>query len=316
MTIQDFMLEGKNAVIACLRANGFMDVIVKETEVVKANDRRMFGLNLREEGCIFGRSVYLDDLYFRYTDGEDLDMLMEEAAERCVDSMSVPPPPEFCIHADIFDDYKERLTVRLLSVKDNLCYLQDKPYIDVGNGLVLVAQINHDPSITSEWRLPVTDDLLDDLGCDKESLLTDALANTMHLEPAVFVKLEELVYSRFTEEMRPTDYFDCDGPEFCDPEAVYILSNKSMCQGASVLYYPTVMHRIYELLGCGYSVVPSSVHELLIVPDEVGISFLKLKEMLLDGNKLATDKNDLLSEHIFHYDPDESGTEGMLVTAA
>ena len=119
MTIHEFMMEGKNAVAAGLRRRGNHDIIVQETEFIKANDELCCGLNLREKGSLVGRTVYLNDLYDRYSAGESLDPLMRELEERCVQSLAVEPPAAALSIETAFKNYKERLSLRPLSIEQN-----------------------------------------------------------------------------------------------------------------------------------------------------------------------------------------------------
>lgn len=318
MTIQDFMLEGKKAVLSGLRACGEKDVIVKETETVKANDTRMYGLDLRREGSLCGSLIYIDDLFERYMTGEDLDMLMHEVADRCISGLFFEVPNQIAVDDLDFDSVRRRLTVRLMSVQRNMTYMKDKPYIDVGGGLALIASINCDESITSEWRITVTDGLLKEIGCDKETLLTAALANTMALEPPVLLKLSDALLYKVNGEADPVNYLrgysfrnmreenHC-AQKSCEPaecEEIFILTNKSMYQGSAVLFYPEVLKNIAEFLECGFSVIPSSVHEVLIVPDCMGIDPHHLRSFLLTANDHFVESEDILADRIYHYDPE------------
>ena len=304
MTIQDFALEGKKAVTEFLRNCGIDYMTVKVTETVKTNDMRMFGLDIRDEDSLLGRQIYIDDLYERYTEGEDLEEMIEDVVSRCADSLTTPPPPAPFMDLECTsDDYMERATVRLLSVRNNICYMDDKPYIDVGNGLALVASINSEPSVTSEWRMTVTKDFLGHLGVDKEIFMTDALANTMKLEPPKLVKLEAMAIAQMRAGGEPDNILEKQDPDEDYSSSVYALTNSSLYQGSAVLFYPMVMRRIAEILGCGYTVIPSSVHELIIVPDRIGITHAKMREMLRAGNAELNDMSDVLSYEIYHYEP-------------
>lgn len=303
MTIHEFVLEGKNAVVVGLRRKGIDDIVVKEAEVLKANDTVCYGLNLREKGSIIGRTVYLDDLFSRYTEGETLIELFEELGERCMFSLTVQPPPTAAGLESAFDNYRERLSVRLLSIDQNRAFIEDKPFIDAGNGLVLVAVINSERNIMSEWKITVTNSLMKDLESDRETLLTDALRNTMEMEPAVFMRLEDVVLSRIENGAEPDNFFK-DNSDICIPDAVHILTNESMFLGAAALFYPETMKKIAELLKCGYTVIPSSIHEVMIVPDAMGFDTESMRQFLCDGNDEVVNEDDILSYDIYHYDPD------------
>ena len=72
--------------------------------------------------------------------------------------------------------------------------------------------------------------------------------------------------------------------------------------GASVLFYPGVQEKIAEAMGEGYTVLPSSVHEVLIVPDSLSPGQMELAEMVRSVNKNVLDPKEVLSDNIYHYD--------------
>ncbi|MBQ6314233.1 MAG: hypothetical protein IJI11_01370 [Mogibacterium sp.] len=307
MTIQDFIREGRKAALRHFEDSGIQDVEISETEVVKANDCRLYGVSVRFDDMMAGANVYMDDLFEEYQKGADFDELIEEFVSRCEYALDVPPPLLAQSEDMEFEDVKNRLTLKLLDVRNNLSYMNGKPYIDVGNGLALIAVINCERSITSEWAISVTNDLLDIMDVDKETLLTEAMKNTQELEPAELVSLTEFFMrtvqmgekstNLLEEEM--TDEIRAGGGAFC-------LSNRSKCQGAAALFYPGVMDRISEVISSGYYVIPSSIHELIIVPDNSRVKAEDLAYLLDEGNRSVVEREDILSCNIFHYDKDKS----------
>lgn len=305
MTIQDFLIEAKTVVSSCLAACSMGDIIVEKSEVVKTNDTRQYGLNLREEGSACGRTVYLEDLYERCRSGEDLDSVLGEVLERCMSGLSFEGPDLDLMRDIHFDRIRNRLLVRTLSFHNNLSYMSDKPYIDTGCGLALVASINSERSIMSEWRATVTDSMLKEIGCDGETLLTEALRNTIELEPPRLSRLSEVAHAMMDEDVVIVNYLDGDYHEDSSPEDIYVLSNESLYQGASAMFYPGVMQQIAEVVGGGYTAIPSSVHEMMIVPDEIGAEQEYLRSVLYTGNRRIEDKADILSDDLYHYDPED-----------
>lgn len=301
MTLQDFITESKNEAYACLRNYGAGDTEVKDAEIIKSNDVRLHGLLIIRKGSDAGINIYIDDLFARYERGEDMSSLMEEVKSRCLAAVNSAVPPIPKESSFRLDNIRKRLTVRLLDVRSNRSYTMDRPYIDVGNGLVMVAQINAEETIRSEWIITITNNLMDAIGCTKEELLTEALSNTIRLEPPELLRLKDFVFSDEQVNM-------LDGPEPIPKDQrdnAYMLTNRSRFKGASVLFYPGVMARTADTLGGGYYVLPSSMHELIIIPDSAGMSIRTMTEMLHHGNEGYVEEEEFLSDRVFHYDPFE-----------
>ena len=303
MTIQDFMLHAERAVTSYLRGERQLAVDVGQAEFVKANDNRVYGLRITVSGANAGWTVYMNDLYERYEEGEDIDTLMTEASARCEAGLGLAAPvtPED-LQLD-FDNIKERLTVRLLGVRNNMSYMAGRPYIDAGCGLALIAVIGCDRSSRNEWFLSVTDDLLtDEIKCSREELLTAALENTMKKEPPLFVCLSDYVIANCAGSFRARNYLEDPYMDESKKSGSFMLTNESTFFGAAVLFYPGIMERVSEILGCGYYVLPSSVHEVMIIPESADPDVQQMIETVREANATVIEKEELLSDNVMHYD--------------
>ncbi len=48
---------------------------------------------------------------------------------------------------------------------------------------------------------------------------------------------------------------------------IFVLTNRDKSEGAGVMVQDGVLEKVGELLGADYYVLPSSIHEVLILPD-------------------------------------------------
>jgi hypothetical protein len=85
--------------------------------------------------------------------------------------------------------------------------------------------------------------------------------------------------------------------------SMMIVSNTTMVNGASALFYPGVMDEIADKIGGDYVVLPSSTNELIVVPDQG--DYKTLECMVKDINATTVDPKEQLSDHVYHYDSKE-----------
>ena len=296
MTIQDFILEAGKEIRSYLEGCGEGDVQVSETDIVKANDTVLHGLILRREGSAAGANIYLDDLFERHESGERMTDLMWELKSRCRAVLESPLPPFELLNDLRLESIRSRLTLRLLDVRRNMSYMAHRPYIDAGNGLAMAVDINCHESIKSEWKVAVTDGVLESIGCSREELLTAAMENTIILEPPLLMDLPSyLATGSHDNYLEGLPREAGNGP--------FILTNTSQVRGAAVLFYPGIMERISDVFHGGYYVLPISIHEMLIIPEETHPDVAQLAEMLEQGNRVIVDEDDVLSDKVFRYCP-------------
>lgn len=68
------------------------------------------------------------------------------------------------------------------------------------------------------------------------------------------------------------------------------------------MFYPGVMDEIEEKLGGDFFVLPSSLHETIVVPDDGNMEYKALLAMVTEINESEVDKQDKLTDQVYHYD--------------
>ncbi|MBQ1916896.1 MAG: hypothetical protein II177_05395 [Lachnospiraceae bacterium] len=124
---------------------------------------------------------------------------------------------------------------------------------------------------------------IDDIGISVDELLEAAKRNLkkeVTLEP-----IEDIL-----------NIGDQDNPTF------YVASNSHRQFGASVLLIDDFLEAFKTKTGQGYHIIPSSIHEVLLIPDSLGIPETDLREMLLDVNASIVKPNEVLGDKILSYD--------------
>lgn len=97
------------------------------------------------------------------------------------------------------------------------------------------------------------------------------------------------------------------GEEGCAPEygaCTYVVSHNVPYAGAATLFYPGVFSRLTELVGEDFWIIPSSIHEMIVVPE----SLIKgdypaaiLADMIVNVNKSMVSEEEQLTNHAYHY---------------
>ena len=73
--------------------------------------------------------------------------------------------------------------------------------------------------------------------------------------------------------------------------------------GAGVLAYEDFMDKASERVGGqSFFILPSSIHELLIIPDNGNFDLKSLENMVKEVNATTVDPADQLTDNVYHYD--------------
>ena len=87
-----------------------------------------------------------------------------------------------------------------------------------------------------------------------------------------------------------------------DDDVLYVLTNNSKTEGAGVIFYPDVADTIYRNMPENYYLIPSSVHEWLVVSKN-RTDKESLEEMVRSVNESTVDPKEQLSDMVHEYDP-------------
>ena len=81
-----------------------------------------------------------------------------------------------------------------------------------------------------------------------------------------------------------------------------VATTRDSFMGASVIQYPGFMEQAAEQVGGDFFVLPSSIHEVLIIPDDGHQDYHELEAMVQSINQAEVAPADRLSDHVYHYD--------------
>ena len=137
--------------------------------------------------------------------------------------------------------------------------------------------------------------MLDLYGITPEQLHNDALESAQNLLPVNMVSLAEMMGNMMGVDA------DMVTPTMDQPQLI-VLTNDQALHGAGALFYPGQMDAVAQQLGSDYFVLPSSIHEVLLLPDDGSVDYDVLEAMVQDINMTTVAPEEQLSDHVYHYD--------------
>lgn len=265
-------------------------------EVVKFNDKKLHAIMLTDPERTVMPSIYLEDLYERYEEGE----LMSDLAKYVIEINTMPMPCEIQNVSLDFDEIKDRLTFKLAEISSNSERLNDLIFKNIGNGFALIPYIVFKRDESGGFMSAVTKDIAKDFNYDIEETFAMAEKNTLENDEPIMCDILIGITNGINSEnnLLKHDYGVLDN-------SMYILSNESGMNGAVSLYIGETQSQISKVLGENYYILPSSIHELMIVPESKSPGIKELRNMVSEVNLSdAVDGNDFLSNRVLFYDKD------------
>ncbi|MDO5455551.1 MAG: DUF5688 family protein [Eubacteriales bacterium] len=129
-----------------------------------------------------------------------------------------------------------------------------------------------------------------------DDLIDEAIRNAPNVMPPRFGSISSYIGNVIGVMIR-----DADDPDGCElgPD-MYFLSNENNAYGASAVFYPHLMEAISVKLDADLFVLPSSVHETIIMPDS-GEDPHFLLDIVTQINEEFIRGEDVLCSGVFYY---------------
>lgn len=206
-----------------------------------------------------------------------------------------------------FLDYggaRKRIVYWLINTERNRMMLGDMPHMEFLD-LSIVFGIMIPQREPGMAVIPVRSAHMKLWGITVEELYRAAGENTQRLAPYGIKSVAEIL--RETMKKENPEGYGCDTglEEFPDSMPLYVISNKNRIQGAACMLYPGLLRRLSDTAGCSLYIIPSSVHELLILPAGDREMSGELKCMIREINDAQVQPDEILSYSLYYYDREE-----------
>lgn len=285
--------EFKDAVASRIKdylPDSYHDATISIVPVLKNNNLRLDGLTIRRKDESVCPNVYINGMYDQYKDGRELEEILYEIA-RIRQSHEGPLDLDIAAITD-WEQVKPKVLVKLVNSAQNAEYLQGKPHTDIAD-LSALYYISLGSSPDGNMTTVITDALLSQYGISVDELHQTAISNMG--SKARFCSMFE-VLTELMGENAPND------EQMLSDNAMFVLSNDTKINGFSVFLCPEVMDDVAQKIGTDFIVLPSSIHEGLIVPRKPGMELDSLLSMVKEVNATQVSQEERVSDHVYLYD--------------
>ena len=307
MEYKDFVEQVKDQIQDFLPEK-FADATISVHQVVKNNDCVLDGLTIRTEESNISPTVYLNPYFEQIQDGAEMDDVLGQIAAT-YQAHYIDQDMDVSAVTD-FDNVKDKIVCKLINEEANRQFLEDKPYTKVED-LAVVYQILMDKNAEGTATITITDNLMDRYGIILEDLHEQALLNMDVLQSYSFKGMSETIIEMMAGDIaRDNDMDISEAREMASqmipdvPDTMFVLTNDTKVNGAAAILNDDTRQEIADKVGDFY-VLPSSVHETLIIPKDAGMELRDLEQMVQEVNQTQVAPQERLSDHVYEYDAKE-----------
>lgn len=279
---------------------------VRIDDVRKNNGVVLSGLTVTQDDSNISPTIYLNGYYEEYENGratlgnvvnDVLDTYNRNRVSRSVDMR-------------YFLDYeriKGRIVYKLVNAEKNRDLLEDVPYVPfLDLAIVFQCLIAKEHMGTATILIHNAHLKLWDISV--EELYRAARENTQKLQKYEIRGMREVISEIMQEEGPEGEGDDGCLAELSDSVPIYVLTNQSRVEGAACILYPELIKHFARAVDSSFYIIPSSVHEVLLLPADSTDESGAIKGMIKEINDSQVKEEEVLSYSLYFYDRDEGRT--------
>lgn len=277
---------------------------VRLSDVMKNNGVILSGLTVMQDDSNISPTIYLNNYYEAYENGQTtLGMVIN-------DVMDVYNKNRVNRKLDMryflnYESIKSRIVLKLINTEKNRELLNDIPHMEFLDLSIVFQCLISDEHIGSASIL-IHNAHAKLWGVDDRELYKRACQNTPKLLKYELKSMKDVMC-----EIVRTDKGGYNEPDLgncmtelngCVP--MYVLGNEQRTDGAACMLYPNLIEDFAKALGSDLYIIPSSVHELLLLPAGETDESEELKRIIREVNETQLLTEEVLSDSLYYYDRD------------
>lgn len=263
---------------------------VEMVQTQKLNGCQRFGISFIRAEANYSPIIYLEPFYRSFQKGEQIEKLAEEVLTCYREELTAVPESVYKLKS--FESAAPNIYCKLINLEKNLSLLQDTPHITFLD-FAIVPYFEVDSDEMYKGTVLLRDQHIDDWSVTKEQLVRHAIANTRAKKGVLFMPMSDVLSSLLNEQH--------DGFCVVTHNEMFVLTNQEKYLGAMTVYDPEVLSDIAEQLEDDFYLLPSSVHEWVIVPASYAVEEEHLVSTVRNINRSSVLEEEILSDHIYRY---------------
>ena len=277
-----------------------LEVILKE--MTKNNGTVHSALEFREQGEVVSVLVYLAPYFEDYNAGVSLKELAEDIYSSYQENKKHGRIFESSIWRNDYETVPDKVIYKLINYHQNRELLEEIPHIRLCD-LAIIFCLLVEQSGNYLATVVICKEHMERWGMDTQMLMELAKKNTKRLLPAKIRNMSEVMQEIARNYLgNDTEKTALDEMLSMPSEIpLYVLSNHINTNGAITMLYEGILRDFAAVLEHDLIILPSSIHEVLLVPYEGELCMEELKEMVRHVNRTEVAKEEVLSDNVYIY---------------
>ncbi len=263
-------------------------------DVIKNNGITLRGLSIREPDNVIAPTIYLEELNQAFEDGRDIDGIISEICCIYERHRSPSSADDIIINIRDWDTVSQRVYYTVINKERNKALLSEIPHRELLD-LAVVYRISISIGNDIAGSALVRNEMLQYWNVDEEALFRKASENTPKMLGCELKNMWDILSEIYGKNTEFSDY----------PPYMYVASNRERYYGAAVIFLDSAFgSSATERIGGKFIIIPSSVHETIIIPYS-NIDRNTVLNMVREVNKNEVRDIEVLSDNVYIWENNE-----------
>lgn len=264
--------------------------------VTKNNGLVLHGMSIKKRDSNISPIIYLDSFYQQFREKE---FTLDEVCNQIAMFYQQDNTPDLDLSwFSYYGQCRGKLTVKLVGIEENRELLKDAAHFEFGDlaGIYQIDLQNVFPAM-GHSTITVRNEHIAMWNIPDKQVYIDAILNLYYKEEYKITGLMDIIAGAIPENAA-WDFGAVEKPIM----EMYMLSNHDMCNGAAGMLRMDLLQDFSEQIGKNLVILPSSLHEVILVPEDQETDMKTLLDMVTSINRDVVDKEDFLSNNVYFYD--------------
>ena len=266
------------------------------------------GITIRKKEESIAPAIYLDDFYREYRNGKCVSDIVKQLVYYVSEGWTDESREKIRCISLIPEEIKDKIIFRIINYERNEERLRELPHIrfldlaitfpvlvykeDGGIGTIMLTNEYFQSCVEAFWGKNIQNPL--------SKLYMLARENMQRLFPPHFFSLDTVLKSLadnigISETLFPVQ-------DSLEENMLYVLTNEAGLSGAGSILYEGMFEKLCEQIGTEFYLLPSSIHEVILMPAKENIQPEELNAMIYEINRTQVPEEEVLADHAYYSD--------------
>lgn len=267
--------------------------VIRDVKADKVQMGELRGIMIIPPRSNMGVNIYLEEAFREHLSGMQFTAIMNRISDTAVGSMGEMEGHDFSFLRD-YNLAKGMLTMQAINRDRNEGILKNVPHRIIED-LAIVYRFDLGNGPGGRFSTLITNNLLKAYGITPDQLHADAIEAAQKTMKYSILSMNEVLERIQMETLGHI----VEEPIAWNP--MHVATTENSCFGAGIIAIPDFLEDAAEKMHGDFYVLPSSIHEIILIPANCGVDASELREMVCDVNTAEVSEEEKLSDNVYFY---------------